>query len=692
MFLPGGEPAAGAQLSIVGRSRAVRLDERGAFRIEPDPQFPATLIVIGRGGEVYPPVHLANRPEGPVELTLEPVFRETVTVVSGVAPNIESTPAAATVIAGQEDLEERQPQHLVEALEGVAGVAKSEESAVAVPIIRGLSGGRTVLLLDGARVTTERRAGASGSFVDPFSLGSIEISRGAGSVAYGSDAFGGVIHAIPRDPVRGDPHVRFLFRGAIGGAPLASAGIEANFDAAGGAMLAQIHGRQASDQESGGGTPLENSSFSDGGLVLRWIRDTGSGRLRLGLSAVRSDELERPTADVERVRVVYPEEEADRLTFALDRAPGGAWTAMELRAFLGHSRLVTDRRTVATGGIERSDVEAWDSSLRLTAHRALAGGAFQIGSEIVSRFGLGAESLALAGDRVTSRESSIEDAARHDAAVFVTWDRPLGDALTASFGARGDLVRSRNAGGFFGPREIEHAALSGHAALTWRIRESVSSTLQVARGFREPTLSDRFFRGTTARGLITGNPELDPETSLQFDGSLRWTGRRATAALFAYAYEIENLVERFRAGTDFFFRNRGEADVRGIELEVTAPLPLGFELQTAATVARGESGDGTPLDEIAAPNAQATLRWAGARGFALVRLRAYAEDDRPGPLELKRPGYALLETSAGWRIRPNLELIAVLDNALDRRFFASPDESAPLAPGRTLTIALLGRF
>ena len=42
-------------------------------------------------------------------------------------------------------------------------------------------------------------------------------------------------------------------------------------------------------------------------------------------------------------------------------------------------------------------------------------------------------------------------------------------------------------------------------------------TAQVARGFRDPILSDRFYRGPVGRGFIEGNPDLKPETSLQFD-------------------------------------------------------------------------------------------------------------------------------------------------------------------------------
>ena len=57
-----------------------------------------------------------------------------------------------------------------------------------------------MILLDGARVSAERRAGPSATFVDPNGLAAVEVLRGPGSVVYGSDAFGGVIQAVTRDP------------------------------------------------------------------------------------------------------------------------------------------------------------------------------------------------------------------------------------------------------------------------------------------------------------------------------------------------------------------------------------------------------------------------------------------------------------------------------------------------------------
>ena len=79
-------------------------------------------------------------------------------------------------------------------------MSQSSDAHTAVPSIRGLARGRTLILIDNARVTTERRAGPSATYLNPFFLEAVEISRGPGSVAYGSDAFGGIIHARTRRP------------------------------------------------------------------------------------------------------------------------------------------------------------------------------------------------------------------------------------------------------------------------------------------------------------------------------------------------------------------------------------------------------------------------------------------------------------------------------------------------------------
>lgn len=75
------------------------------------------------------------------------------------------------------------------------------------PFLRGLTGFRTLALIDGIRLNNSTfRSGPNQyiSLVDPWMLESAEIILGPGSVLHGSDAAGGLIHMTSRIPRPGD--------------------------------------------------------------------------------------------------------------------------------------------------------------------------------------------------------------------------------------------------------------------------------------------------------------------------------------------------------------------------------------------------------------------------------------------------------------------------------------------------------
>lgn len=704
LLRPDGTPASGYQVSVVGLPISVTADEEGRFRISPNPVLPFRLVATSPGGEVSAPIEIASLPEGgAVEAVIPATFQDSVTVVSGVAPGLETPPAAATTTVGQEDLEQRRPHRLVDAVQGIAGVSRSEEGPTGVPAIRGLTRGRTLVLLDGARVTTERRAGASAAYVDPFTLASVEIARGPGSVAYGSDAFGGVINATSRYPDPGRPaSLGYSLNSGFGADAEDSIGLEASGDLLGGALLGQFHMRKAGNAESAGGEEIFNSSYEDRGGALRYAVQTPVGRLRAGFSIADGTDIDNPAADSNVTRAFYPKETSRRFNLGFDTGQVGGWENLELSLFLGNYRLALTRDRLptetVTRRIDRSDTKSDDGSVRAVATRPVLGGRLQMGAEVVSRFNLesttGRETFDLAGNRTgLTQPPAIDDAQRTNTALFVSYDHSLGARNLLSAGVRGDRVESENKGGFFGDRSTSHSALSGYAAFTSNFAQNVTGSLQVARGFRDPTLSDRFFRGPTGRGFVTGNPDLDPETSLQYDGSLRWAIGRGSVAAFGYLYEIDGLIERYSDdGANFFFRNRGEAEIRGFEIEAQTPLAAGFTLELAVTAAKGETADGEPIDDIPAHGGFATLRWADERHFAYLRGASFQRDDRPGPIEVERPGYTTLELGAGWHLSDLVELRLVGRNLTDERFWESADETATLARGRSFTLGLVGRI
>ncbi|HEX8618788.1 MAG TPA: TonB-dependent receptor [Thermoanaerobaculia bacterium] len=664
-----GAPIAGAQVSVVDQNGTARTDAAGRFTLTPDPQLPATLLIVGSRGEIFPPIYLQTFP---AELRLGAAYRETITVTTGATPNIEGTPAAAPVVLGAEEIEQRKPAHIAEAIATTPGVTLRGEGPPAVPVVRGLASGRTLLLIDDARIVAERRAGPSATFVDPLSLGSIEISRGPGSVAYGSDAIGGIVHLRPRDPVLGSPEFRYDLWSSFGATNTQSAALEISSNAFGGAVLASVHGRVAGDAEDANGTEIANSQYRDRGLSLRYVRDAEWGRLRTGVMSSIARDVGAPTSDT--VLTLYPDERATLATIAFDLEQAGMFNAAAVRGSIGSYSITTNR--LRATGVESAAVKARDASFRFSGDRAGARSRLVAGVDFVSRFDLHAS-------------GSVEDADRHNTGVFAAWNGGVARSLQFAAGARADHVTTRNRAGYFGDRSTNDVAFSGYGALTAGPFRNVSATVQVASGYREPSLSDRYFRGVSGRGFVTGNPDLEPERSVQLDGSVRWNGARSRVALYAYDYRIRNLVERYRAGADFFFRNRGEAEIRGVELETATRLMEHLEWTLGGAIAEGEDVDtGDALDDIGGPSLHSQVRWAAEGASVFMTVSAYGHDDRPGPVEVERAGYTEVDLGAGWRFSPHLELRVVLRNATNAQHFGSADEVAAFAPGRSVTIGI----
>ena len=289
-----GAPLAAAEVTILGRPGSAVTDVSGRFTLQPDPRPPFEVLVLLPGGRAARPI-LVERLPASEELVLEVEleFEEAVTVTAGSAPRIETTPASGTSLLGQREIAARAPHHLTQLLENVAGVSSVSEGPAAAPAVRGLAKGRTVILIDGARVTAERRVGPSATYLDPSTLEAVEVSRGPGSVAYGSDAFGGVIHARTR---RAEPGSGWKGR-AVGtwgeGVPEQRLAADVAHGHARGGAIVQGHYRDLDDYRSPDGDVF-NSGARDWGLRARMDQAFGPGVASLVWQSDRGREIERP--------------------------------------------------------------------------------------------------------------------------------------------------------------------------------------------------------------------------------------------------------------------------------------------------------------------------------------------------------------------------------------------------------------
>ena len=697
-----GKPVADAVITIPGAAGTSKTDRDGRFVWESAPATPFQVIVLLPGGQIARPVDVISIEPGGLNIPVSALADEAVTVV-GAAPSIVSAPAAGRTMLSPEQIASRTPENLTQALETVPGVNVVSEGHASVPAIRGLARGRTLLLIDGARVSSERRVGPSATFADPASFEGIDIARGPGSVAYGSEAIGGVISVRTRRAQPGSP---LRIRGAVTlgeGIPERRGNLEISRGLARGGVLVQAHIREAGDWDSPvDGGDIFNSGWKDRGLLARVDHALGSGLFSVSWQGDFGRDIERPRNNSRAIRFYYPYENSHRVTAGYELANVAGLQQLSFTGFFGAFEQRTDQDRFPTAAsvrsIERSDVSANDYHLKVGAVRGLGNARLEFGVDSNGRFGLEAIDAILRYDAAGAVASetntlSVDSARRTDNGAYLQIEAPVARALRVAAGGRGDFVTTKNVGGFFGDRDTSNGAFSGFASATAGPLSGITLTGQVARAFRDPTISDRYFRGPSGRGFITGNPDLDPETSLQFDLAARYALGRAQLAAYFYHYRINDLVERFQTDPDFFFfRNRGRARLRGFEFEARAEAGRGFSIEGGINIGRGIAlDDDNHLDDMSPDTIFVMARQdfgATKRGYAQLRAALYAKDDRPGPSEVTAPGATVLDLSGGLRIARQLELRGIVRNLLDDEYFASPDPRWVYAPGRSASVTL----
>jgi outer membrane receptor protein involved in Fe transport len=691
---------AGAELTLVGERIVARTDASGRFRwTTRPPPAPVTIIVILPDGRVARPIRLTEwLGADDLVLVAEAAIVEGVTI-SGIAPTIRSAPGASTALLPGTDLAMRAPATLAQALENVVGVSFISEGQGAVPAIRGLARGRSLILVDGGRVSTERRAGANASFLDPARIGSIEIARGPASVAYGSDAFGGVIAVHSRRAEYRTPLQARVSATVGAGIPQGSGAVELSRGYGSNAVLVSVRARAFGDYRAPAGV-VPNSGWRDGGIAARWDHQASARSWSIDWQTGLDRQIGRPRSDAASIVATTPYEDSHRLTVSYESESVGFFKNVRFGGLFGSSRERTEQDRLATSrqprNVTRADISSRDAQLRATGDHAFGRVLFQAGADFQGRYGLESVDTAIAYDLKGSIVSiqatpSIASAYRTGIGIFGQADAQLTPRLTLTAGLRGDAVRNTNAGGYFGDRRVTNSAAAGLFAATFVLTSRSTITAQIARGFRDPTLTDRFYRGPVGRGFIQGNPDLRAETSRQLDLTTRWDFRLVRLSGAYYDYRIANLVERYLIGTaDFFFRNRGAGRLQGAEIEVQTAPSRGIVVDLSAQLSRGRDADtGTPLDDIAPQSISAGLRHSAGRWLdSYLRVAAIARHDAAGPSEVPTPGFVSIDSGAIWHWSSRVDVRGTVRNLLDRESYSSAGPRWVYAAGRNGSITL----
>ena len=124
-------------------------------------------------------------------------------VVTGISHSTElkRSPIPVTTITA-ETLSQRTATNLMDKIASHPGISQiTTGTGISKPVVRGLSFNRVITLYDGIRQEGQQWGDEHGLEIDEFSVGRVEIIKGAGSLMYGSDGLGGVINFVAPNPL-----------------------------------------------------------------------------------------------------------------------------------------------------------------------------------------------------------------------------------------------------------------------------------------------------------------------------------------------------------------------------------------------------------------------------------------------------------------------------------------------------------
>jgi len=202
-----GSPVIGANVTLAGTSWGAATNNQGEFVIRNIPPGNYTLNVdyIGYKLQSIPELTLGKEDIGPLKLLMEEdVYYSSDIVVTGTRTRrlIKDSPVTTEVIHADE-ISNLGAENVGQVLEERAGIIINQDGVrggLLSAQLQGLNDDHTLILIDGSPVIGRIAGQLDLSRISVQNIDRIEIVKGAASSLYGSEAVGGVINIITKEP------------------------------------------------------------------------------------------------------------------------------------------------------------------------------------------------------------------------------------------------------------------------------------------------------------------------------------------------------------------------------------------------------------------------------------------------------------------------------------------------------------
>ncbi len=538
-----------------------------------------------------------------------------------VAHDLMDVPMSVGVVTA-EDIKKKGVTTIGELIQDVPGVELQNDGTPGLVriSIRGEGTMRSTILIDGQKVSEHKSMSGTPILIDPSAVERVEVIKGPASVLYGSDAIGGVINIITKKG--GNKPVQF------------DAGVGYNGSGDGFTENASVYGsyKKLNYRLSGSYADFGNLKTPDK-TIDGTDYDTQSASMFLSYdftdnftAGISADYFEgnfnTATDDMsayDNFAVKIKPWKRQKFAFFTDVKNINDYLArLRFDAYMQK----TDKKMQNIVGMSVVDMDNHaDNSIKSKGISLQT--EWQLGEKNYLIAGAGADSDSLDATTTTKMDMvmvpnmmelhttslSELDGGQDSYYAFLSNETLLPYDLTASYGVRYTYVKTSvdNINARYLPGS--YMIMSGHTTdytqktpqvgtvgeesnskavfnfgLVWRGIEDLALRAAWSQGFRAPTIQEKFLISSMGGGTEIGNPDLDPETSDNFELGARYSGKRLNVDAAAFLSLADNYITTKDIGNDQYqYFNVGKATSFGIELSASYDLPCGFTPYTSMT-------------------------------------------------------------------------------------------------------------
>jgi len=605
--------------------------------------------------------------------------------------NILTVPMAEHSVADLE-IREKIPENIVETLSDTPGVSFIGSGGFSVtPSVRGLARRRVLVLVDGNRITSDRRAGTSPFIVLPELAGRIEVVRSGSSVLYGSDALGGVINILTRAGTDinkrkpGKYDLNFTFNSVN---KWLNGGITSHQDWGKWHLYSGFQFARADDYASPDETILHSGYTHYSGILDISFKDEKKEFYLGYVGGFGKDEGKPDRENDPDKYTVVPWESDQMIRFGFKEKNWIKKGTLDVSLFLNPTTYTLEKIDNFKSSLVRTDTRGVNLGIKTTLRKSFRESfSLQAGAEWFSRrdIRMENENVDLTGNE-TQTTLPLGNGSRNDYGVFLTFDYTGIPRFEIDGGIRYTFF-SISAEVNDNSRYMEKStgAPSFFLGVTRKITSSMALFLNVGRAFRFPSLGESFYTGLTGRKYVIGNPYLEAESSMNIDTGLKIASRKLYLGFYLFANFIDHMIERYKNPDNIYtYDNIDRGKIYGGEIEARFAPTDDIDLFGHYFYYIGKSDEtDDSLNDLPAP------RFLLGGKVDLVNKRLWVEINylhsfkktNPGPAEVENGVYNVLDIKSGYYFTGGFMVYLKIANLFNERYYPNPDPDIPLAKG-----------